>query len=134
MEAYPLMVRRRIIELYEQNMSTKDIAALFDICRSGTRRVKQHHRERGDVTPRPRNAGRKSMLTAELSQKIREHVAARPDCTRQELKDALTLSVSLQAISKWLKKLGLVLKKSPSTLRSRTGPTSRPPENCGTRT
>src|SRR3954469_6088204 len=104
MEAYPLMVRRRIIELYEQDKSTKEIADLFGICRSGTRRVKQHHRERGgDAAPRPRNAGRKSKLTPELSQKVRDHVAARPDCTRAELKAALELPVSLQAISKWLK-------------------------------
>jgi hypothetical protein len=47
MEAYPLLVRKRIIEL-------------FGICRSGTRRVKQQLRERGTIEPRPRtNAGRK---------------------------------------------------------------------------
>jgi hypothetical protein len=37
MEAYPLLVRKRIIQLYEQNKSTKEIAELFGICRSGTR-------------------------------------------------------------------------------------------------
>ena len=115
MEAYPLLVRKRIIELYEQDKPTKEIAELFGICRSGTRRVKQHLRERGTVEPRPRtNAGRKPKLTPELSARIRDHVAAHPDCTRAELKAALGLTVSLQAISKWMRKLGLVLKKSPS--------------------
>jgi transposase len=124
MEAYPLLVRKRIIELYEQAKPTKEIAELFGICRSGTRRVKQHLRERGTVEPRPRtNAGRKPKLTAELESRLRDHVAAHPDCTRAELKAALGLSVSLQAISKWLRKLGLPLKKSPCTPPSRTGPT-----------
>jgi transposase len=111
MEAYPLLVRKRIIELYEQNKSTREIAEMFGICRSGTRRIKQNLRERGTIAPRPRNAGRKPKLTPEVAQQIRDYVAADPDCTREELKNALNLMVSLQAISKWLKKLGLVLKK-----------------------
>ena len=124
MEAYPLLVRKRIIELYEQNKPTKEIAEVFGICRSGTRRVKQNLRERGTLAPRPRtNAGRKPKLTFELEVKIREHVTAHPDCTRAELKAALGLSVSLQSISKWMRKLGLVLKKVPA--RRGAGPAGR---------
>ena len=124
MEAYPLLVRKRIIELYGQDKRTKEIAELFGICCSGTRRVKQHLRERGTIAPRPRsNAGRKPKLTPELAAQVRDHVAAHPDCTRAELKAALGLTVSLQAISKWMRKLGLVLKKSPSAPPSKTGPT-----------
>ena len=124
MEAYPLLVRKRIIELYEQDKPTKEIAELFGICRSGTRRVKQQLRERGTIAPRPRtNAGRKPKLTPELATQIRDHVAACPDGTRAELKAALGLTVSLQAISKWTRKLGLVLKKSPCVPPSRTART-----------
>src|SRR5262245_61182176 len=112
MEAYPLLVRKRIIELYEQNKSTKQIAEMFGICRSGTRRIKQNLRERGTLEPLPPKAGRKPKLTAQIAQQIRDFVAGDPDCTREELKTALNLTVSLQAISKWLKKLDLVLKKS----------------------
>jgi transposase len=134
MEAYPLLVRKRIIELYQQNKPTKEIAKLFGICRSGTRRIKQNLRERGTIEPLPRRAGRKPKLTAERSQQVRDYIAAHPDCTREEMKLALDLPVSLQAISKWLKKLGLVLKKSRCTPPSRIDPTSKPPESCGTGT
>lgn len=113
MEAYPRLVRKRIIELYEQDKQTKEIAELFGICRSGTRRVKQQLRECGTIAPRPRNAGRKPKLSALLEQQIRDFIVAHPDATRAELKASLSLTVSLQAISKWLKKLGLVLKKVP---------------------
>jgi transposase len=134
MEAYPLLVRKRIIELYEQQKSTKQIAELFGICRSGTRRVKQRLRELGTLAPLPCRAGRKPKLTPEIEQRIREHISADPDCTRAELKASLGLTVSLQAISKWLKKLGLPLKKSPYMRPSRTARTFEPHASCGTRT
>jgi transposase len=134
MEAYPLLVRKRIIELYEQHKPTKEIAELFGICRSGARRIKQNLRERGTIAPLPRRAGRKPKLTPELSQQIRDYIGVYPDCTREELKLALELSVSLQAISKWLKKLGLVLKKSRCMPQSRIGLTSKPRARSGTST
>ena len=49
------------------------------------------------------------------------------------VKVALGLSVSLQSISKWLAKLGLVLKKSRSTPPSRIDPTSKRDAMSGTR-
>jgi transposase len=119
MEAYPMMVRKRIIELYQQNKPTKEIAELFGICKSGTRRIKQRLRETGTFAPLPRNAGRKPKLTPEIGQQIRDYFAAHPDATRAELQEALQLPVSLQSISEWLKKLGLVLKKRASTPPSR---------------
>jgi transposase len=124
MEAYPTLVRKRILELYAQAKSTKEIAELFGVSRSGTRRVKQRLRERGTVEPLPRRSGRKPKLTPELATEIRTHVAAHADATRDELKHALGLTVSVQTVGEWLRKLGLVLKKSRSTPPSRTGPTS----------
>ena len=54
-------------------------------------------------------------LTPELQQQIRDYITIRPDATRAELKAGLGLAVSLQSVGDWLKKLGLVLKKSRST-------------------
>ena len=125
MEAYPLMVRKRIIELSQQQKPTKEIAELFGICRSGVRRIKQIFREQQTLEPRRGTPGRKPKLVPELQQKLRDHVAAHPDATRQEIKDALELNVSLQTISEWLIKLGLPLKKSRSTPPSRTGRMSK---------
>jgi transposase len=125
MARYPAMVRRRIVELYEQDYSTAEIAGAFGVCESGVRRVRQRLRERGTLDPLPRTCGRKPVMTAAVERRVRDHVAARPDATREEVRAALGLVVSLQSISKWFKRLGLPLKKSPSTPRSRTGPTSR---------
>ena len=37
MEPYPGLVRRRIVELYAGSRTTKEIAELFGVSRSGTR-------------------------------------------------------------------------------------------------
>src|SRR4051812_44193464 len=124
MEAYPTLVRKRIVDLYAQAKSTKEIAELFGVSRSGTRRVKQRLRERGTLDPLPRRAGRKPKLTPGLAGQIRAHVAAHADATREEVRHALGLGVSVQTVGEWLRKLGLVLKKSRCAPPSRTAPTS----------
>jgi transposase len=134
MARYPDMVRRRIVELYEQDYSTSEIAEVFGVCESGVRRVRQHFRERGSLDPLPRTCGRKPVMTPDLERRLRAHVAARPDVTREELRAALGLDVSLQSISKWFKRLGLSLKKSRSTHRSKTDPTSPSVARPGTTT
>jgi transposase len=63
-------------------------------------------------------------MTPDVERQVREHVARQPDATREEIRTALGLTVSLQSISKWLRRLGLPLKKSRCTPPSRTGPTS----------
>ena len=123
MARYPAVVRRRIVELYERDFSTGEIAEVFGVCESGVRRVRQHFRERGTLDPLPRTCGRKPVMTADVQRRIREHIAARPDATRQEVRAALGLNVSLQSISKWFGRLGLPLKKSRRAPRNRTGPT-----------
>ena len=124
MARYPAMVRRRIVELYEQDYPTSEIAEVFGVCASGVRCVRQHLRERGTLEPLPRTCGRKPLMTPDVERRVREHVARQPDATREEIRAALGLSVSLQSISKWLKRLGLPLKKSRCTPPSRTDPTS----------
>lgn len=129
----PTMVRRRIVELDLEGYGTREIAELFGLAESGVRRVKQRHRERGTHEPLPRGGGRRTLLSDDAQARIRDYVASRPDATREELKSALGLGVSVQTISTWLKRLGLPLKKSRSTPASRTGPTSRPVARAGTR-
>jgi transposase len=132
MARYPAMVRRRIIELYEQAYATSEIAELFGVCESGVRRVRQRLRERGTLDPLPRTCGRRPILTAEVERQIRAHVAAHPDATRDEVRSAMGLTVSLQSISKWFRRLGLPLKKSRCTRASRIDRTSRRDARLGT--
>ena len=132
MEAYPLRLRRRIIELYEQGKQTHEIAAMLGTCRSGTRRIRQVLRQRNTLEPLRPRTGPRSGLSDERAARLRELVAADPDATREELRQRMDLSVDVRTVGRWLAKLGLVLKKSRCTPPSRTGRTWRSSAAAGT--
>lgn len=123
MEAYPLRLRKRIIDLYEQGKQTHEIAQMLGTCKSGTRRIRQVQRERNTLEPLCPKTGPKSGLSDERATQLRELVAADPDATREELRQRMDLPVDVRTIGRWLGKLGLVLKKSRCTPPSRTGRT-----------
>ena len=114
MDAYPLRLRKRMIELYEQGKQTHDIAEMLGTCKSGTRRIRQHLRERHTLEPLHGKTGPKSKLTEELEARLRKLVAEDPDATREELRDRLELRVDVRTVGRWLRKMGLVLKKVAS--------------------
>jgi transposase len=116
-------MRMRIIELYAQGKPTRQIAEMLGTCRSGTRRIRQQLRERQTLEPRRGKTGPKSGLTDDLGRQLHAAVAADPDATREELRQQLRLSVDVRTIGRWLRELGLVLKKSRCTPPSRTVPT-----------
>jgi len=118
------LTRRWIISAYQAGKGTKEIAAIFGRCESAVRRVRQNHRERGTADPLLHLRGRKGKLTDPLKAQLNEFVKNHPDATLSEIKKQLGLDVSLSTIDRWLRKLGLSFKKSPSTPVSRTGPTS----------
>lgn len=114
-----------MVELSEdEGMAVEEIAAVFAASESGVRRVLQRYRERGTHLALAHNGGRRPQAVGGLAEWLRSLVAARPDATRQEIKDALGLTVSVQTVGEWLVRLGLTLKKSRPTPPSRTGPTS----------
>src|SRR5262245_39220408 len=133
MEAYPLRLRKRIIELYEQGKQTHEIAQMLGTCDSGTRRIRQVLRERNTLEPLRPKTGYPSGLSDQRAAQLRELVAADPDATRQELRQRMELSVDVRTVGRWLAKLGLVLKKSRCTPPSRTGRMSPSNAAAGTR-
>jgi transposase len=119
------LTRRWIISAYQAGKGTKEISAIFGRCESAVRRVRQNHRERGTADPLLHLRGRKGKLTDELKTQLGRFVKDHPDATLAEIKKQLGLDASLSTIDRWLKKLGLSFKKSPSTPPSRTALTSR---------
>jgi transposase len=118
------LTRRWIISAYQAGKGTKEIAAIFGRCESAVRRVRQNHRERGTADPLLHLRGRKGKLTEQLKTQLNELVKNRPDATLIQIKKQLELEVSLSTIDRWLWKLGLSFKKSPSMPVSRTAPMS----------
>src|SRR5271170_5366431 len=119
MEAYPLSVRRKIIERYKAGESTEDIAERYGYCVSGVRRVRQRYEETGGLEPRKTKPGRAPALDASALEKLADQVAAQPDVTLAELRQRIGIDVDLAVYCRALKKLGLTRKKSRFTPRSR---------------
>ena len=118
------LTRRWIISAYQAGKGTKEIAAIFGRCESAVRRVRQNHRERGTADPLLHLRGRKGKLSDDLKPRLSRYAKDHPHATLAEIKRELALDASLSTIDRWLKKLGLSFKKSPSTPPSRIGPTS----------
>lgn len=121
MASQSALTRRWIISAYHAGKETKEIAAFFGRCESGVRRVRQNYRERGTADPLLHLRGRKGKLTTEIKAKLARFVADRPDATLKQIKEGLGLDVALSTVDRWLGKLGLSFKKSPSTRPSKTG-------------
>lgn len=117
------LTRRWIISAYEAGQGTRQIAAIFGRCESGVRRVRQNHRERGTADPQLHLRGRKGKLTEQIKTQLTRYVADHPDATLAQIRNALGLEVSISTVDRWLKKLGLSLKKSLFTQPSRIDPT-----------
>jgi transposase len=123
MEAYPLSIRRRIIELYSTGESTEEIAERYGYCVAGVRRVRQRFEETGSIEPRKTKPGRKPALDADALGRLAAHVAERPDATLAELRAHVGVDVDLAVYCRALKRLGLTRKKSRSTPANRTART-----------
>jgi transposase len=132
MQAIPLRMRELIVRKYDQGRRTSEIALELGTSRSGTRRIRQVLRERGTLRPRRTKPGRKGGLTDERADQLRGLVATDPDATLPELRDRLGVAADRRTVGRWVKRLGLVLKKSRSGPPSGPGPTSPPPATRGT--
>ncbi len=132
MKAIPRRMRERIVALYDQRRPTREIAEVMGTCRSATRRVRQYLRQRGTLEPLAATGGYAGKLTEDLATRLRRLVAEDPGATRQKLRDCLGVSVDVRTVGRWLRKLGLVLKKSRSRPPSGSGPTSKSVVTSGT--
>ena len=120
MASQTTMTRRWIMSAYRAGKGTKEIAAIFGRCESAVRRVRQNDRERGTPDALLHLRGRRGKLTEELKTRLKQLVADHPDATLEQIKKDLALDASISTIDRWLRKLGLSFKKSPSTRPRRT--------------
>jgi len=120
MQAIPVPLRKRIIELYEQGRSTQEIAQFAGFCVAGVRRVRQQFRQRGTLEPQTHRCGRKTLLTEERKRRLRELLAAQPDATLAELGARLDRSFRTSTIDLWLRRLGWKFKKNSGRRRTKS--------------
>jgi len=106
-------LRSRIVAAVGAGSTRTAAAEQFSVSVSCAIKLVQRFRRTGSVAPAPR--GRKPFALAEHTELVREVVAARPDMTLDELTDELGdrgIRVGRSSVNRFLKALGLTLKKS----------------------
>ena len=118
MRPIPLPVRQRIIQLYEQGKSTRDISEFFGFCVAAVRRVRQQFKQRGTLQPQTHLCGRKTLLTTKRRARLQKLVAAQPDATLAELGARMDRPFGTSTVDLWLRQLGLSCKKNAARRRA----------------
>ena len=120
MRAIPVPLRERILELYKQGKSTREIAQYSGFCVAAVRRVRQQFRERRTLEPRTYLCGRKTLLTEERKQQLGKLLCEQPDATLAELGARLDRPFRTSTIDLWLRRLGWNFKKNSGRRRTST--------------
>src|SRR5690606_20288181 len=89
------------------------------------KKLLQQRRHTGDIAPRHHLAGRKPMIKAGHKARIRSLLAKKNDLTLAELRKALGLTCSIQALHVVIAKMGLTYKKRRSMPVNKIDPTLR---------
>lgn len=120
-----LDLRERILEAYDEGVSTREqVARRFRVSLGMVKKLLQQRRHSGDIRARHHLAGRKPQIVAEHREKMGLLLKKEPDLSLKELREALGLKCSLQAIHVVLGKMEMTLKKRLSVPANKTARTS----------
>jgi transposase len=107
-----LDLRERIVSACDDASATRqEIADRYNVSLGMVKKLLSQRRRTGDIAARHRFSGAKPKLTAEHRKRLAELVGEQPDMTLEELRDALGVSCTPQAVFYALERMGLSLKK-----------------------
>lgn len=125
MRTLSLDLRQRILDAYDKEEGTRaEIAQRFRVSLGMVKKLLQQRRHTGDIAARHHHSGRKPMIVATHRSQMRCLLAKKNDLTLKELRQAMGLACSLQAIHVVLAGMGLTYKKRHSEPVNKTGRTS----------
>lgn len=107
-----LDLRERILATYDSEQQTRQaVADRFCVSLGMVKKLLQQRKHTGDVRPRHRFSGRKPIIQEAHRRQMRQLLSKQPDMTLSELRDALGVDCTIQAIHYVLKAMGLTYKK-----------------------
>jgi transposase len=125
MKTISVEMRGRMMAVYDCGKSTREaVAKRFEVSLGFIKKLLSQRKREGTIEPLYYRAGRKVRLEPEHGRRLKDEVARKPDSTLEELKEALGLECTPQAIHWVLNKMGLTYKKRRCEPASRTGRTS----------
>lgn len=105
-------LRERIVAAYDREEGTRQqIADRYNVSLAMVKKLLQQRKKTGDIGNRHRFSGRKPKITASHKGALRRLVRDKPDMTLAELRDAIEVDCTPQAVFYVLKDMGLTLKK-----------------------
>ena len=112
-------LRERIVAAYDRGDGTRQqVAQGYDVSLGMVKKLLQQRRRTGDIAPRHKYSGAKPKITAKHERQLKRLVRDHCDMTLEELRDAIGISCTPQAIHYALGRMGLSLKKRRSALQS----------------
>ena len=116
-------LRTRVLKDSDGGLSSKELAERYHVSRAWVDALKQRRRETGAFAPlRPVKFRGRALATTDLD-RLAALVAARPDATLAEIREALRTAAGLTTIWRALNQLDFTLKKNGT--RRRTTATRR---------
>jgi transposase len=119
MAPYSMDLRTRVARAWDASGDAEDIAATFGVSRAWVHRLMQRRRETGSLAPRQQTKYRSRVLAGQ-ERRLAALIAARPDITLAELRDALPTTAALSTLWLEIDRLGLTLKKNRTRRRTTT--------------
>src|SRR6202521_4842063 len=122
MAPYSMDLRARVVRAWDASGDAEEVAATFAVSRAWVHRLAQRHRETGSLAPRAQTKFRSRVLAGQEA-RLAALIAARPDATLAELREALPTTAALSTLWLEIDRLGLTVKKNRP--RRRTTPARR---------
>lgn len=131
MGTLPEDLRERIVAAYDRGEGTRQqIADRYEISLGMVKKLLQQRRHTGDIGARHRFSGAKPKITEAHQRQLGRLVAKYPEMTLDELRNAIGVSCTCQAIHYALGRMGLSLRRRRSVLPNK-GPQTQTPQRQG---
>ncbi len=111
MAPYSMDLRQRVARAWDGGLDAEAIAAKYEVSRAWVHRLMQRRRETGSLAPRKQTTFRRRVL-ADQEAKLAALIAAQPDATLAEIREALPTSAALSTLWIAIDRLGLTVKKN----------------------
>ena len=118
--AYSMDLRTRVLRDSDAGLSSKELAERYHVSRPWVDALKQRRRETGAFAPLKPTKFRGRALAATDLTRLTAFLAARPDATLEEIREALRTSAGLTTIWRACNQLDLTFKKNGTRRRTTT--------------
>ncbi len=116
--AYSMDLRTRVLKDADAGLTSKALAERYHVSRAWVDALKQRRRETGVFAPLKQTKFRGRALAVSDLNRLAALVAARPDATLEEIREALRTSAGLTTIWRACNDLDLTFKKNGTRRRT----------------